>query len=358
MKKNRSDFEKYILGIEIPEDLSLVKEGTFVADILNFCSRITPTNLFRYRTCTDNHIEAFTNDQLFLTKPTKFNDPFDALLFIDKSKILEQLFTADKDKSFNHISKLLTDENYKNEGIKHLGKEFIDRIIENSTINGQPIKLTDEYVEFQMKYNEHRLDLIIDLSIKSLKQASLVACLSESIDSILMWSHYSSNHTGFALNYDFNELYKTGTEIDNAKGSFFFDKKLFPVIYTDKRYDATQYAEFHFFDDFYRRMELIYNSPFFDKLFYYKSLLFKSKNWEYENEWRIIKQTNLDLEDNKPDFVCLEKVKPKEIYLGYEISPSDKDRLIEIAKEKNLKILQMQIDNCEKEYKLKYYEIK
>ena len=35
----------------------------------------------------------------------------------------------------------------------------------------------------------------------TLKVVSTIACLSESIDSVIMWSHYAQNHEGFALEY-------------------------------------------------------------------------------------------------------------------------------------------------------------
>ena len=34
----------------------------------------------------------------------------------------------------------------------------------------------------------------------------LTTCLSETPSSILMWSHYAMNHTGFCVEYDFNNL--------------------------------------------------------------------------------------------------------------------------------------------------------
>lgn len=55
--------------------------------------------------------------------------------------------------------------------------------------------------------------------MSTIKDAVRVVCLSEVYDSMLMWSHYAQNHTGFCIEYDFKE-------------SDMLYKHLYPVIYT------------------------------------------------------------------------------------------------------------------------------
>lgn len=59
------------------------------------------------------------------------------------------------------------------------------------------------------------------------KDAVRVVCLSEVYDSMLMWSHYAQNHTGFCIEYDFKE-------------SDMLCKQLYPVIYTKDRYAVSK----------------------------------------------------------------------------------------------------------------------
>jgi len=353
----RNSFENFFIPITIPDDLSKEEENSYHSKIFEYCHINTPNQLFRYRSCNNHNIDAFQKDQFLLTKPTKFNDPYDALLYIDKKSILQDLKSSNSSQSKETINKLLSDPEYKKQEIEKFGEHFIEKIIQNAS-SYQSYNISDDIIKHQQKYYEHRLDLIVELSLKAIKQASLVACLSETVDSILMWSHYASNHSGFVLSYNFQELYSIDTGIAGMKGSHFVDKKIFPVIYRNERYDATYYASFHFIDDFYRSLGLEFNYPFFDKLFYYKALLYKSIEWEYEKEWRIIKNTNINTEDGKADFSLLENIRPKAIYLGEKISKTDKELLIKIAIEKNIKIYQMIIDPYEKEYKLEYYQYK
>jgi hypothetical protein len=194
--------------------------------------------------------------------------------------------------------------------------------------------------------------VLIDESLKSMKQSSLVGCLSEDFESILMWSHYADNHRGFVLNYDFKSRYSIETKIPGVKATEFADKKLFPVQYSQERFDATYYVEFNFIDNYLRSIGLKLNKPFFDKLFYYKILLFKSTNWAYEREWRIISQTNINYNDQKPNVSFIDDIQPTEILLGSKIEVENRNKLLKIAEEKKIPIFQMKLEPFEIEYKL------
>ena len=326
MDKLRNDFEQFIMGIEIPHNLSIQEEQDLHTQIFDYCLNITPNSLYRYRSCVNHNIDAFKNDKLLLAKPTTFNDPYDALLFVDKNKILDQIYSISLQESNEMINRLLNDNNYRKHEEEKLGENFIEKIIEKALHNKRQKIPQNDLWKFQKRYQEHRINLIAELSLKSLRQCALVGCFSENVDSILMWSHYASNHTGFVLNYDFKELYCIDIGLEKVQGSHFLDKKIFPVLYKKERFDATYYVEFHFIDDFYRGLGLTYHYPFFDKLFYYKFFLYKSTEWEQEKEWRIIKMTNIDI-DNKPDFEYIDNIKPKEIYLGTDISEENKSTL-------------------------------
>jgi len=78
-------------------------------------------------------------------------------------------------------------------------------------------------------------------------EQTLMSCFSEYSDSIVMWSHYTYKHEGIVIEFDFsnNETLKSN---------------LIKVVYTN-----------------------LYNTDN-----YYYAMLTKSREWEYEQEWRII----------------------------------------------------------------------
>ena len=343
------------MNITIPDNMDNSEESRLVSDIFKASMDITPESLYRYRACNDYAFEALENDRFLLTKPTLFNDPFDALLYVDKDKLQNKLNELLDDRNrVDVVKKLREDPNYRKDQIQLLGKEFVDKFT-----NIKPFSSNRESKFFSkasvIVYSKLIDDLTV-LAMDSLKQSCLVGCLSEDVDSTLMWSHYADSHRGFALNYDFKSRYMLEIKELNVIASEFIDKKLFPVKYTDNRFDSTYYVEFNLIYSFFHQMGVAFNHPFFDKLFYYKYLLFKSEDWNYEKEWRIIKQTNLDINDKK-DFDYIEYIRPKEIFLGAFISEGHKNKLLKIAKEKNIDVFQMYLNDKNRQFNLNYKKI-
>jgi len=339
----------YLLNKTIPSDLTTREESYIVSEIFKNCWDNTPENLYRYRACNEYSFDALENDKFLLTKPTMFNDPYDSLLFVDKQALID-IITNSENKDSSLIDRLNNDLEFRNSQIELLGQEFVSYHLQSPGFKDSQEEAF--FNELSDKIHTKLIDNITEESIKSLKQSSLVGCLSENINSVLMWSHYAQNHQGFALNYNFKARYSIETGIPGVKATEFADKKLFPVKYIDERYDATSYLEFNFLYNIHLQLGIKFNQPFFDKLFYYKYLLFKSTDWSYEKEWRIIKQTNLNYDDGKSNFDFIENICPKEIYLGAHITEENKEKLLVIAKSKKIDVFQMKIDYFSKYYKL------
>lgn len=338
----------FIDSVSIPGNLSREEENKIMVDIFNHCKKSTPKNLYRYRCCNNLNFEALANDQVVLTSPLLFNDPYDSLLYINRNSLLEKLKSPLDNE--NIAKKLVSNSEFRLQQEELFGEEYIHKIIDN------PIH-DEDYEEFKKRsliFYSNFLDQLIAVSLKKLKQSSYIGCFSETYESILMWSHYAMNHTGFVLNYDFQSQFEIEITVGDKKhiGSHFIDKQIFPVHYSQNRYDATEYIELHMIDNFFNQIGIDYNIPFFDKLFYYKFLLKKSLNWKYEQEWRIIKLNPEFQDDEQPKFEVIDYVRPTDIYLGYEISNTDRKKLIDIAKRKNIKVHQAALDLFESKYKL------
>lgn len=99
------------------------------------------------------------------------------------------------------------------------------------------------------------LNTIIGKKIKEQLKNIGVFCLASMNDNLLMWSHYASNHEGVCLKFDLSQ----------SPDAFTF---LQQVIY----------------DDNYPHINYIKNQ---DDII--TPLIHKSKAWQYEKEWRVIK---------------------------------------------------------------------
>ena len=146
-----------------------------------------------------------------------------------------------------------------------------------------------------------------------------IACFSEKYDINPMWAHYADNHKGVCIEYNFWE-----------------DKLLrdicFPVYYVDKAYN--NYICLKILKEFKAKNRLI------SQLF-----LKKGKYWNYEKEWRIVIPNNF--KSDKLNFRWknrkryLEFLKPKSVYLGYNINNDDKKYMKSLCRDYDIKIYQM-----------------
>ncbi len=166
-----------------------------------------------------------------------------------------------------------------------------------------------------------------------------VTCLSERMDSPLMWSHYANKHYGFCLEYDFtHSIIKRYPDLNMAK------IMLLPVIYSEKRPLLSKALTDSKVMFQYMKTKKMPNE-FIESMVY--GLLFKSLDWSYEKEWRII---GLNME--KP---AMKLPVPRKLFLGANIEEPTRTRLIEIAKKKHIPVFQMMLSSDK--YKFEYYKV-
>lgn len=237
-----------------------------LGELKRICKEQKINNLYKYRSGSEFDIVNFNNNKLRMNCPLYYNDPFDA-----------QVSVINKETFFNEYA-----AEHK-ESIKYLSDGFLER------------KMLWIYNSLYPGYESFLKDL-------------QVCCFSSIKDSILMWSHYAKDHSGFCIEYDLDNL------LDQS-----FPAK--PVIYS-------------------KEMPLL--SKELDN--FMEGLYCKSEEWSYENEWRIV-FTKEDVE-----FV---KINPKAIYLGCKISDELKEILISICKTKEIECYQAKKSFFE--YKL-YFE--
>ena len=162
---------------------------------------------------------------------------------------------------------------------------------------------------------QNLLDEMDSKLAEKMKTLFLVGCLCTSYKNRLMWSHYADSHKGFCIEYDFSE---PEDEI--------LQKLPLPVVYSEKRPSVPWKAAI---DNSEENMEEAYAEIMM-------GLLTKDKEWEYENEWRILIGGTEDSELVMPKVSC--------IYLGASIEKENRDKVIAIAKERNIPVKQMKVD--------------
>lgn len=171
--------------------------------------------------------------------------------------------------------------------------------------------------------------------LKEMRNKALVSCFSKRNDSILMWGHYADKHKGICIGY-------------NRPPKDFYD-----VEYVIKRVKFPLYnlacivASYIIFDE-----EPVLESEVLLKKGL-RTFLTKSKDWEYEKEVRCLfsltnNQKFIDIGGGK--FLYKMSNEISSIYLGCKVTNEQKEQIIKLAKEKNIKVYQF-LESSEK-YKL------
>jgi len=181
--------------------------------------------LYKYKRFDEYSLRMLLNNEIWFSKPSSFNDPFDCALNPASPKTSED----NRHQLFEIIDRLCSPEESK------IKKDKI--LLENK--GKETLKVQDEKV---LEYFEEAKDIGI-------------LSLSEKNDSILMWSHYADNHEGFCIEF---------AREDNAQ-NILSHHMCRPVQY------VTNYPNLN-------------RVTHLEEVNVYT----KAKEWEYEAEWRLV----------------------------------------------------------------------
>ena len=178
-----------------------------------------------------NRLQQLLNGDAYFPSPLDFNDPFDSLPHLRVPVTKDEITDAMPYLISRFVMALDLPEGLVREKLQHT-LQSVDPAELANTMNAGVAQISAEMGVF---------------------------CLSETIDSVLMWSHYASNHTGIALRFrlDQNPRNKIGL--------------MFKVKYQDARPHL----------DLFSSADLQYDIA--------DALAMKAKFWEYEKEWRSIR---------------------------------------------------------------------
>lgn len=245
-----------------------------------------PRKVFKYRSWTDNnHKNLLLKNQLFFTSPKDFNDPFDYKIPIDFSLL------DSEEKLLAYLSAK------RNESQDEFSAEALEQALKNFEK-----RLRTELPQVQEHFNK--------LYFEGVDNYYGVLSLSERWDSILMWSHYGDFHRGFCVGFweekIRNTFIATGGRVSYPPENDF--PRLNPI------------------GDFLQNMLQQSHA--------------KSKEWEYEKEYRLSKvfypkiATDKDRIQEFPDSFI------SEIIVGLRASEQTKNELLEIGKIKKIPVYQ------------------
>jgi len=246
-----------------------------------------PPVLYKYRPLGEYAEEIITKSSFWFAEPNSFNDPFDCNL----SEVRD-----------------------------HKPKDLIRFLRLETGLNG--------YSKTQLKsIAREEPEFVNSLARRARKymfRETALLSLSKVHDNILMWSHYSSSHSGIVI------------ALDLAKDPDFF-KLSIEVDY----HPETSYKPINSFID--------YSDD--DKNFISKLFATKSNRWSYEKEVRIKKE--------KSGLYPIKSKAISKIYFGCKTEKAKRDDFIKLCKNNNLNHISFyQAVTAYASFSLKFYEIK
>jgi len=248
-----------------------------------------PKIIYKYRSWTNqNHKNILLKNQVYMASPKDFNDPFDCRI----TKNYSLLDSPEK------IHK------YINDGIK---KHKYWLISNRKDIKKEKQKLFKRLEDIKTYQKERD-----NLEYSEIDKRNGVLSMSGRWNSILMWSHYGDNHNGFCIG--FNELKMRSSGLFHRGGNVNYSK-LFPELnpLSDEKLIVTSFYQ----------------------------IQYKSKEWEYEEEYRLSNFYYPDYPLDSDRIIQFPEDFVEEINLGMNISEEHKYEIIEICKKRKIKVFQI-----------------
>jgi len=271
-----------------------------------------PSYIYKYREINENSIKNLQDDTVWLADPSNFNDPYDSAHTADFNAM-------HKNDSAESLEKYFSDPRFSVDIDVETKKHLLSQ--------EQPFEALSEYF---LKDEPEDKKLLIksmiekvtnDRYAKLTKENSVgvsssfkLCSFSEVYNSMLMWAHYADYHKGFCVEYN----------VSAWEESSFKRRFLYPVIYSNSMFNATDYFSY---DNKNNDRNNLYLS---------QTALIKSKEWEYEKEWRLVFSNGVfETEKSYPIGTA------KAVYLGAKIKSEKQDLLVNICNEKNIKLYKM-----------------
>jgi hypothetical protein len=227
-------------------------------------SHVSIDRLYKYGRINEYSEALFSTAQVWFSSPAQLNDPFECRPWLTFKGTQEQIV--------NRLAGVLRKQN------SHMTQH-------TATAEAVGIFLEGRHRD-PRTWEGLREGVIRNVSAKT-----RLYCLSRVPDSILMWSHYASDHQGYCL------------EFEATDNTVVFGEAL-PVIYSDD-YPSVDY----FSTPKEKQPELIFRT--------------KYTGWVYEQEWRIIDfETGPGLRDYPPELL-------KGVIFGLRMSDENKARIRE-----------------------------
>lgn len=336
------------------------KEDVVQKMIVERLQCIPRKKLYKFRSCEERHFQLLAENRIWMPPANTFVDLFDSIINIDlyKNRKDFELWLSNQCPTlcFELLKALCESKGlsmpYSLTDLKEYFQTCFDK-------NGEPIR--DKERDFFAAHTPPPELMFMDENIQQLnalrsglvqkmeaampafvdaineirthvRKSSLVYCMTERYDNCTLWENYGDNYRGFCVEYDFSHFRDTSFEI--YKNLVY----MFPITYGKVRpYFNIVPCINGIFRQHICKEDNWQNDPELNADLNMQ-LYYKSKDYEYEHEWRFyIKNT----EDSIQKFPFVHA-----IYVGCNITFDNLRRIVAIAKKLHVPVYQQKLNNA------------
>lgn len=269
--------------------------------------------LYRYRVVNDRTLSALVENKLYFSTSNYYDDPFDTYIRIDRKLVYEKIRqiisnVGNYEKEFSYFANHLK-----------ISIEECKNILSNCNID---LLVNVSYNFFKKLRNQ-------------LREEVYSICFSDTWKNENLWLKYADQHKGYTVVYDRIDsslfLYGTQEVCTNCEKKD-LSMCIYPVCYSDEKYDATMYARDYAVHKIMENLGINHNDPLVKQLPAHvwereKIILIKKKCHEYNAEWRTILNTPYYLKEP-----VYKMWRPYCVILGLNIEKENKKLVINATK--------------------------
>jgi hypothetical protein len=353
--RNRNPNLKWFNGF-INEFIDSVVKVGFDKSIIDFSKTkddYLPQHLYKFFAPSEFSIASIINNNIYLSSPKSFNDPFDSYILKDDESYVKYNLLQEIEKRGliveNDLNNHFTIKEFNALANSPIEGNLRPELGHNNSFTTRLYKILDTKTPaFWNTINSLFVSSkrIADEKTNAVRTTPFkVACFANFKDeeelglNTAMWSHYSKSHTGFCVKYDL--------DFDAIQNKELFKFGFFPVFYSSRVPKLT----LRDYKSLTNKNDLLDWPPTVMKKMF-KMLVTKSRFWSYEKEWRLIISNEYDtLLTNS----TLPFFKIKSIYIGCRANSELTNMLVKLGDKQDFKLYRS--IQSDKSVSLDFYEI-
>lgn len=287
-----------------------------------------PKHIYRYREVNKRTLDALRENKLYYSTSDYYDDPFDTFIHVDIKELKDFLDRAPQ---------LIRC----NSQVESLVEYILSKWLKVQVDDAQKKVLIGQLENMLPNPNFQGTMLEYVRNIRNeIKKDTWSVCFSEDGLNESLWLKYANQHKGFAVAYDLenndNMLCGKQMECNNCRMNK-SEINLFPIYYSDKKYLATQFAQFlltfkvignNMNEELSRKITEDMGNQIWEKE---KITLIKKLCHMYDKEWRMIAPMSFD------EGPVMMKWIPDAVILGLSMEKSAEAQVIGTAYQAGIK---------------------